>query len=114
MAFTLQYFTSSQKEKVKRNGVNTDLTVDRQNYGIGGSWWLNPANASKNFIVSPSLLFGNKKDALDVEQTSAVAIKVSGLMNIGNGLNLELGVDANSLEDSTLKSNPYLGVGYLF
>jgi len=114
MALGLRMMTSSQKEDVRKNGENVKLTVDRTSYSLGTTVFFSGIKSQRSFVLSPALAFGQKRDALDVDNLTGLSLKMTGLLRMKNDLAFEAGVRGDNIDNSNPKGDIYAGFGYIF
>ncbi len=113
-AATVRIQSASNKEKVTHNGESGKLTVDRTYYGLGVSFYPVGINNKVNYVISPAVAFGTKKDAIDVETQNGLSIKLTALLRLKKNVAAEVGLRGDNLETAEFKGDVYAGIGYLF
>jgi hypothetical protein len=110
LAVALTYLTNSEEE-TRSNGMK--LTVDRTQIGVGATYYFYGIEAKKNIALSPTLIFGNEKDAVKTENQNGLGLRVLGIFKPMEKLMLQAGVSATSI-NGTSRGDGYLGLGLIF
>lgn len=122
VALNFRVATSSAKEDLTKQNIKSKYIVDRTHYGLGASVFLFGAEAEKNLILSPALLFGTQKensvdsrqrDLSDIQTQSGLGVKAAGLLRLTKDITAEVGLSANNLSGE-FKGDVLAGIGYLF
>lgn len=111
-AFSFNYITTSQSEMVPEVSQTGKIKVDRRAYGVGGAWFVRPFSTKTTFMINPTLQFGQKSDAINVDNQNGIRIKLSAIHKPTANFALEAGVRADNLEDN-FKGEAVVGVGFI-
>jgi hypothetical protein len=114
LAAAFRVRTTSTKEDVTKNGVTDKVTVDRAAYSLGVSIFPVGIKNGLNYVISPAIAFGTKKDLLDVDTQSGLSLKLTALLKVHTNLAAEVGLRGDNLEDGTFIGDAYAGLGYMF
>lgn len=113
LALGIRFQAFSEKEEVKKEDQKVNITVDRVAYAVGGTFFVNGIDSQKTIAISPALMFGQKRDAVDVESQNGLGLKLTGVMKLKNEVAVEAGLRGDNLE-GPFTGTAYAGFGYLF
>jgi hypothetical protein len=104
-------YNSAEKEKFDRNGAAREMTVWRSSFGVGASWYAYDINSTRNWVISPALIFAKIDDAEETTSQAGLGLKAAALFRVGDRTSFEVGILSDTVHASN-RNALLLGFGY--
>ncbi len=112
-AVNLSFSSQSQKEEREKLANKPKMSVDRNQFAVGGTFFYRPLEAKYNASVSPAMLFQTEKDAVNTESTNGVRVAAMGLFKPLPRLLFQGGAIVSILGSQT-NTDALVGMGLMF
>jgi hypothetical protein len=112
-AVSLGFSSQSQKEEREKLAGKPKMSVDRNQFSVGGTFFYRTTEAKYNAALAPALVFQTEKDAVNTDNTNGVKLAAMGLFKPLPRLMFQGGAVVSVLGSSTT-TDAVVGMGLMF